>query len=142
MKTVYTLPIHSFIDLITNSSSETFIEATVKTKKAVTDLVNILLRQGESDKKCDDIFEVSIIVPKGTYKSVVDDDDDDDETTKDIDAESKEGKKIISDRQDSEPYYTNVELRVKSKIDDPDTIKAAKIIEDFISTYEINEGAN
>ena len=60
MKTI-TFKIHSFIDLITNSSSETFIQCTDNTKGAIKDIVNHLLTANNiTNVTCDDIFNINI----------------------------------------------------------------------------------
>jgi hypothetical protein len=59
MKTI-TFKIHSFIDLITNSSSETFIQCTATTAVAVKDIVNHLLKANDiTNVTCDDIFSIN-----------------------------------------------------------------------------------
>lgn len=60
LKEKYSFPVHSFVDLITNSSTEIYIEATEKTVKAVKDLINKLLLAAGSAVKCDDLFTVEI----------------------------------------------------------------------------------
>ena len=54
------IPIHSFVDLITNSSSETYINADKNTVEAIKLLVDNILKSGGSDKKCDDLFKVEL----------------------------------------------------------------------------------
>ena len=60
LKEKYSFPVHSFVDLITNSSTEIYIEASEKTVKAVKDLVNKILLSAGSAVKCDDLFTVEI----------------------------------------------------------------------------------
>lgn len=70
----YILNIHSFVDLITNSSTEIFVEASQSTIKAVKDMVNALLRMADSTKTADDLFEFSLNEEEGYsdsgYKNV------------------------------------------------------------------------
>ena len=54
------IPIHSFVDLITNSSSEIFVTADGNTVKAVKKLIDDILKSSGSDKTVDDLFEISI----------------------------------------------------------------------------------
>lgn len=56
----YTFPVHSFVDLITNSSTELYIEATEKTVESIKELVNKILSLGGSKLTCDDLFTVEI----------------------------------------------------------------------------------
>ena len=56
-----TIPIHSFVDLITNSSSEIFVSADANTVKAVKKLIDNILKASGSDKTADDLFEISLL---------------------------------------------------------------------------------
>lgn len=55
------LHIHSFSDLITNSSSEIFINSNKKTIEVVKTLINYFLEKGGSSKKADDLFVFKIV---------------------------------------------------------------------------------
>lgn len=54
------MKIQSLNDVITNSSTEIYQEATEYTVKAVKEIINVILKIGGSDKSCDDLFTVSI----------------------------------------------------------------------------------
>lgn len=55
------VPIHSFVDLITNSSSETFISATDKTVEAVYEIIDGLFNQAAyPNLSSRDFFEVKV----------------------------------------------------------------------------------
>ena len=54
------IPIHSFVDLITNSSSEIFVSADANTVKAVKKLIDNILKASGSDKTADDLFEIGL----------------------------------------------------------------------------------
>lgn len=53
--TTFTICIHSFVDLITNSSSESFVAANDRTLEAVRKIINATLKAGGSTKCCDDL---------------------------------------------------------------------------------------
>ena len=53
------IPFHSMIDVITNSSSEIFVYSKRSIKPA-KDLLTELLKLNGSDKTCDDVFELSL----------------------------------------------------------------------------------
>jgi hypothetical protein len=63
MKTQVIIPVHSFVDLITNSSSETFVSASkssVKTVKALVD--NLFAISGaKTPLTCDEVFNVDLV---------------------------------------------------------------------------------
>jgi hypothetical protein len=57
------IPIHSFVDLITNSSTEIYIQAKQKTVDTVKEIINHLLKIGNEGKpaySADDLFEISL----------------------------------------------------------------------------------
>lgn len=56
------IPLHSFVDLITNSSSEVFVEPTEKTKDVIYDIIDLLLKREGIDKKSRDIADVWLYV--------------------------------------------------------------------------------
>lgn len=56
----YTIAIHSFVDLITNSSTELYIQATDKTITSIKALIDNILKLGGSELKCDDLFTVEL----------------------------------------------------------------------------------
>ena len=55
-----TVNLHSFVDLITNSSTEIFVEASQSTIDAVKEVVDNLLEVAGSDLKADDLFEFEL----------------------------------------------------------------------------------
>ena len=55
------IPIHSFSDLITNSSSETYIQASDSSIKQAKEIVNSLLKVGGSTQSADDLFEFDLV---------------------------------------------------------------------------------
>ena len=54
------VPVHSFVDLITNSSSEIFVSANKGTVTAVKKLVNNLIIAGGGTKTCDELFDIDV----------------------------------------------------------------------------------
>lgn len=53
--------LHSFVDLITNSSSETFIQCTSSTQDAIKEIVNhLLIANNITNVTCDDIFDIDV----------------------------------------------------------------------------------
>ena len=66
MKTL-TIPVHSFIDVITNSSSEVFVTSDRKTIEAVKNVIDSILLIGGGKETCDDLFEVVLERVDGGY---------------------------------------------------------------------------
>jgi len=56
------LSIHSFNDVITNSSSEIFVNTNKKTIKAIETLIDYFLEKGGSKKKARDVFEFRTVI--------------------------------------------------------------------------------
>lgn len=92
LKDSYSFSIHSFIDLISNSSSEIFVVASEKTVKSVKEIINNILAIGKSEYTCDDLFTVEIDTERfeqdsdsydreenKTYKEWIDNDGEDNE---------------------------------------------------------------
>lgn len=52
--------LQSWSDVITNSSTEIYQEATEYTVSAVKEIINTILKIAGSDKTCDDLFIVAI----------------------------------------------------------------------------------
>lgn len=55
-----TIKIHSFIDIITNSSTEIYVCADEGTVNCIKKLVDSILKAGKSDKRFDDLFEIGL----------------------------------------------------------------------------------
>ena len=62
------LPVHSLIDLITNSSTEIFVNSKGSIEPA-KELLTELLKLNGSDKTCDEVFTVSLV---GDFDRIVD----------------------------------------------------------------------
>jgi hypothetical protein len=54
------LRVHSVVDVITNSSSEIYVEATEHTIDNVKELVDNLFSLAGSPLKCDDVFDITL----------------------------------------------------------------------------------
>lgn len=69
----YSFKFHSFVDLITNSSTEIYIKATDHTIASVKSMIDHLCKMVGSDKRADDLFEFSLEEQEGEddyYKKV------------------------------------------------------------------------
>jgi hypothetical protein len=63
----YIIKIHSFVDLITNSSTEIYIAADESTITTIKELINNILKLGGSKLTCDELFEFSLGDEKDTW---------------------------------------------------------------------------
>lgn len=52
--------LQSFNDIVTNSSMEVYQEATDYTVNSIKEIIDTILKIAQSDKKCDDLFDVFI----------------------------------------------------------------------------------
>lgn len=121
LKSAYIIPIHSFVDLITNSSTEIYIQATTKTVESVKEIINNLLKVNGSSYTADDLFEISLF-----NSSLADRIEWDGE-----DANTEEGE------------YDNIELKVKAKDSDNELTSAtAKLLSTLFSTLSIDAREN
>jgi hypothetical protein len=115
------IKIHSFVDLITNSSSEVFVSATYSTVQTAKDIINNL-----TNYKCDELFEIKLVYSEYDYET---------KTYKDIEIDSDEGR-IYEEENTNEFHGPEQVLRIKPLNSDPNTINVAQKIEKFFSTYE------
>ncbi len=56
-----TIPVHSFIDVITNSSSETFVTAGDKTVETFKSLLKLFLESAGQPHEVDEVFDVQLV---------------------------------------------------------------------------------
>jgi hypothetical protein len=61
------IPVHSVVDLITNSSSEIYVVSDRATVDAVRKMVDAVLVAGGSTKRCDDLVTLKLVVQDGGY---------------------------------------------------------------------------
>ena len=111
--TTLRIPLHSFVDLITNSSSEIFVSATSSTVDVINKLIDSLLLAGGSRFKAADLFEVNL----------VDDPNEDAEMRQYCEREGRPEKRVII---------------IKIRIDSPAATEAAKILSNLTSTFRID----
>jgi len=112
--------VHSFVDLITNSSTEIYIMASDKTIKTMRKLVNDILVAGKSNYTCDQLF--SIEIDKEEFEAYYD-------QPYDEWAQGGESR--------------NVQVVVKSLVKDEEAAdEAAKVLSSLTSMFEISESYN
>lgn len=159
MNTSLIIPVHSFVDLITNSSSEIFVAADQGTVKAIKKLVENLIAATGGTTKADDLFTFDLVYLcyDQNYDEIL-------MTKPEIVAKRKELKKIL--REDSETTYTEKEIEdaetwefgdgegdsdrptqcsVRVTVKDPTNKNAkvaAEILSDLTSFFTIEESYN
>ena len=111
-----TLKIHSFIDIITNSSTEIYVQASDSTIKSIKSLVNSLLAIGGSSLKCDDIFIMKLVSDRDEYE---DEEDEDEDSGYDED-------------------YSDISVSVNPIIEGNDAKIASKILSDLTGLFHID----
>lgn len=118
--------IHSFIDLITNSSSEMFITATGKTEKTVKEIIDNVLKLSGSKLTADDLFEF------GVYGEVWDEE-----------KETYKTKKFTSEMMEenmSDESPASLTLKVKAKDKSSELGKTtAKLLSELENLFETGE---
>ena len=133
------IPIHSTVDLITNSSSEIYIQATTKTVAVWKDIINDLLKfSGDCHLTADDLFEFDLVL--GVYAEY-----DDDETGKSVDASEKsvnspEGKQYMGYHNDEFDY--EISVKITPKVDSDEAKKICALVQSLIGTYNIESVYN
>lgn len=94
------MKIQSLNDVVTNSSTEIYQEATEYTVKVVKEIINVILKISGSDKSCDDLFTISI-----NYENMLDSYFDDCFDRSDIDEEYLGMIEEVRNRKDDNGYY-------------------------------------
>lgn len=119
----YTFPLHSFVDLITNSSTEIYIEASEKTIETLKELINNLLTMGGSKLTCDDLFTIEI--DKHEFKDRYDEDYD------------------VWNKADYHDGYYDVSLLVKCKNENSEVGKAtAPVLSNLTDMFHMSSEYN
>jgi hypothetical protein len=103
-----TIPFHSFVDVITNSSTQIYVKAGDNTIKALKELVDNILKSGNSQATADDLFEFSL----------------------------EELDKYAQRAEDSGEYCSRA-LVIKSKQGTESSIDAAKVLSNLTSLFNI-----
>lgn len=102
------IPFHSFVDVITNSSTQIYVQAGDNTIKALKELIDNILKSGNSQATADDLFEFSL-APLDEYQQK---------------------------REDSGEYYSKA-LIIKSKQGTESSEAAAKVLSDLTNLFNI-----
>lgn len=135
MKTSLTIPIHSFVDLITNSSSEVFVTATEKTVGTIKSLVDNILAAAGSPLKSDDLFK---------FQTIIEETDEDTWDEVELDLATPEGKKYWKKNKNNE-YSPRLSIRVtvKGEVEDKKSAElAAKTLSALDNLFDISERYN
>ena len=121
MRSSLLIRIHSFVDIITNSSTEIFVQANEETIKNIKALINNILTIGGSALRCDDIFIMTLKSEKYSPYSDYDDDEELDEDYED------------------DYTWTNYLIETKPLIDSKEAELASKIIDNLSNLFEGEE---
>lgn len=122
------IAIHSYVDLITNSSTEIYVSAHDKTISAAKAMVNKVLAAAGSDKIADDLFDFALTVTVTNEKTWKE---------SEVDVKSPEGKEALENEEQPELH-----LLVTAKVDSPDANAAAKALSKLSELFEAGEKYN
>ncbi|MFA5395703.1 MAG: hypothetical protein WC346_06760 [Methanogenium sp.] len=64
------IKIHSFVDVITNSSTTIYCQCTDKTILAAKELINFFLKESGSKKTADDLFEFKLVLSERAIENL------------------------------------------------------------------------
>lgn len=121
----YIIPIHSFVDFITNSSTEIYVTASKKTASAVKDLIDEILKIGGSKYTHKDFFKIRT------------------ETTCRCREEGylEEGEKHDTESCESAECQLVV-TPIEKEQDNPELTKVLKMLNNLVGLFEYGERAN
>lgn len=137
------IPVHSFVDLITNSSSETFISASGATVDAMKEIVAALLRVGGSSQSVEDVVHIGLDMT--VCNKWTDWNDETFASDEDLDQwlKAKHGKSLEEIRNKDYDFRTKEELIITPKDPaNPDHVKVASLLKSIIGTYDISSEWN
>lgn len=120
------IPIHSFVDLITNSSTEIYVSANDKTVGTIREVVDNILVAGGSALKASDLFDFALVV-----------EDPESWPTKMHPVDSDEGKRVIEE-QESNDYFVKKCVQITPKKDAPELQQVAKTLSNLRSLFSIS----
>lgn len=133
MNTAILIPFHSFVDLITNSSSETFISATEASVKTAKNLINEMLKAMGKTETADDLFNIGLTYWVQQWEKT---DDDGNEF------KTEAARRKFCDEQDIDIHYCKnwSALKVTAKNGkDADLKHVARLLQNFGLTFEARE---
>lgn len=139
--TMVKIPVHSLIDLITNSSTEIFVHSE-NSLEACKDLVNEFLKSLNSELTCDDMFNLSV-EPENieSYKEYIEYEFEDDEDGEDkIQMVDQYLRGEIEKPDWWEDHHVETYLIIKPK--DKKYQKLAELFKDFLYSGEYYEYSN
>ena len=119
------LTVHSFIDLITNSSTEIYVSAHDKTIRAAKAMVNKVLAAAGAAQTADDLFDFALTVTVTNEKTWKE---------SEVDVKSPEGKEALENQEQPELH-----LLVTAKADSPDANAAAKALSELSELFNAEE---
>lgn len=139
--TMVKIPVHSLIDLITNSSTEIFVHSE-NSLEACKDLVNEFLKSLNSELTCDDMFNLSV-EPENieSYKEYIEYEFEDDEDGEDkIQMVDQYLRGEIEKPDWWEDHHVETYLIIKPK--DKKYQKLAELFKEFLYSGEYYEYSN
>ncbi len=123
------IAIHSYVDLITNSSTEIYVSSSEKTVAAIRKIVDTLLSAGGNARTADELFDFALVV-----------EDPDSWPTKMYPVDSPEGKKIIEENESE--YSPKLYAQITAKVDTPELKAVANTLSNLRSLFGIEARYN
>ena len=127
-----TIPVHSIVDVITNSSTVIYTYCTTNTITFIKEVIDSVLRAGGSDKTADDLYEFELVpnsdlVEECGWRIQDREGISSEEATQKIEAARKDGtlKDLVKESM-YETWQYREELRVTPKDDNPESLDIAR----------------
>lgn len=137
--------LQSLNDVVTNSSMEVYQEATQSTVIAIQEIIDTILKISGSDKKCQDLFDITIDYGDMLWNYI---DQEVDNAIREADEDSDYKKALIQIREASntkqeDGHYLS-SAAVYQMLVDADLVGESKLktIEEFVEDYESWSGAH
>lgn len=136
----FSIPYHSFVDLITNSSSQVFMSVDDGSVNMVHALINNILKLAESTKKSEDLFTIDVAYAVDTYidekyaEKLMTEEELKSAVEEGIVTE-KEADRLI--RPEKYDRYGNSQFRVICKTDAPEAVEIKSTIEHLKGIFNV-----
>ena len=143
---IFIITYHSFIDLITNSSTQVYVSVRERAIATLHELVNNVLALDESTLKSEDLFNIEIVYlietiqENGDYQELLLTESEIKQAVIDGTVHEDDAGRAL-DPENYDRYRAN-QLRVTCKVLNPQTIRIAEIIEHLRGLFGIEARYN
>ena len=142
MKQVLIIPLHSYVSVITNSSTVIYTGVTDNAVNAVKGIINEVLRAADSDKTVDDLYEITVESRDGIKEELLAREDVEEyseeywELYEEVDEKLSNRTPQVDALYFDDSVYVGGIITVKSKVDNPQTTTISDLLSKIFSVKQ------